>query len=433
MYKSEKKSKILVREWNNILDQSVDYNVVEKSNTYINLFNNYLDKIIIASDMSLSNDVCLCEKTNTYYKLYFVEDDHLKNENISLKNKRKFFNMLVDFDIIIIKDMSLDNEAFKNKVVLRYNIITSFLSNGQTHFFSKELPFSINDYTVFFTNIFLSFLKNNEERYNLIKHASFLLNSFETGISIDDFILKPIISISTYGRWYWSNTKNIQTNIAVRKSLYRKLSKYGNIYNLDFISAEPMILSNIINSELIKKIVKLRILLKSNNIEMSTSIKNMLNIYIHSIDNPKKAYNKFKEKNDVDNIEKLLKISILDILNCLQDDFLWYNSNVIVNYKKDLYVDENYRRIVNPYAIIQKDYDIIKEHRKYLQGHVHDKILELSLLLYKNLNLIPLFTIHDSLTYFNYVDTNNNIITKDDIIKNIKKIKMPTSIECIEK
>jgi len=154
-----------------------------------------------------------------------------------------------------------------------------------------------------------------------------------------------------------------------------------------------------------------------------------LNIYIHSNDPPEIAAEKFRQHN-ADKIKDVFGIAVLDILTCLQEDLLCYNKYIIDEYRSKLYVEEFYRRIIIPNIPLLEDGDIIKEHRKFLQGHVHDHVLELARLLYEDLNILPIFTIHDSLSYFISNDVDIDAI-KTSLRKNLKSLKLPIELEVI--
>ena len=204
------------------------------------------------------------------------------------------------------------------------------------------------------------------------------------------------------------------------------MTRYGNVFNIDFISAEPNLLSKLCNSKLLQKLVKYRVVAKKSNPEVSDAVKDLLNIYIHSNDSPVEAYKKLN-KHKQNMVENALGVSVLDILSCLEDDFLDYNNYVIDRYKTSLSIEELIRRIVIPDAFIN-DREVIKEHRKYLQGHVHDHVLELARLIYEDLNILPLFTIHDSLSYFLPKECDLDEV-KNSLIKNIKKLNIPVEVE----
>ena len=417
---------LLINDWNKIFSEGIPSNKINDNNDIHQLFNDYLNLIVANRTYELREDICLIDKLGYKYNIYFANNNSIHKTELDVRSKRKFFSLINNYDIIITKNFPLQDNFRDNKIILRYEVICNILTSNKTHYFSIDTPFPINDYTVFFTKDFYNILLNNPVKFNFIKFSSMLLNKFEIGLTIDDVILKPRINISRYGRWYWSNTKNFQTNLNVRNKLYSKLAKYGNVFNIDFISAEPNLLSKLCNSKLLQKLVKYRVVAKKSNPEVSNAIKDLLNIYIHSNDSPVEAYKKLN-KHKQSTVENALGVSVLDILSCLEDDFLDYNNYVIDRYKTSLSIEELIRRIVIPDAFIN-DREVIKEHRKYLQGHVHDHVLELARLIYEDLNILPLFTIHDSLSYFLPKECDLDEV-KNSLIKNIKKLNIPVEVE----
>lgn len=417
---------LLINNWNKIFSEGIPSNKINDNNDIHQLFNDYLNLIVANRTYELREDICLIDKLGYKYNIYFANNNSIHKTELDVRSKRKFFSLIDNYDIIITKNFPLQDNFRDNKIILRYEVICNILTSNKTHYFSIDTPFPINDYTVFFTKDFYNILLNNPVKFNFIKFSSMLLNKFEIGLTIDDVILKPRINISRYGRWYWSNTKNFQTNLNVRNKLYSKLTRYGNVFNIDFISAEPNLLSKLCNSKLLQKLVKYRVVAKKSNPEVSNAIKDLLNIYIHSNDSPVEAYKKLN-KHKQNMVENALGVSVLDILSCLEDDFLDYNNYVIDRYKTSLSIEELIRRIVIPDAFIN-DREVIKEHRKYLQGHVHDHVLELARLIYEDLNILPLFTIHDSLSYFLPKECDLDEV-KNSLIKNIKKLNIPVEVE----
>ena len=417
---------LLISDWNKIFSEDISSNKINDNNDIHQLFNDYLNLIVANRTYELREDICLIDKLGYKYNIYFANNNSIHKTELDVRSKRKFFSLINNYDIIITKNFPLQDNFRDNKIILRYEVICNILTSNKTHYFSIDTPFPINDYTVFFTKDFYNILLNNPVKFNFIKFSSMLLNKFEIGLTIDDVILKPRINISRYGRWYWSNTKNFQTNLNVRNKLYSKLTRYGNVFNIDFISAEPNLLSKLCNSKLLQKLVKYRVVAKKSNPEVSDAVKDLLNIYIHSNDSPVEAYKKLN-KHKQNMVENALGVSVLDILSCLEDDFLDYNNYVIDRYKTSLSIEELIRRIVIPDAFIN-DREVIKEHRKYLQGHVHDHVLELARLIYEDLNILPLFTIHDSLSYFLPKECDLDEV-KNSLIKNIKKLNIPVEVE----
>jgi len=422
----------LIYNWNNYFGktQVEDSYIVDELNID-NLFNSYLASYSSTLSFEYTDNICVCEKQNnritvTYFKNKICIDE------FDVRSKRKFYNLINNFDYIITNNFPISAEVLnKTKIILRYELIRNILTSNHTHFFSKDLPFSVNDMTVFITKMFLQELNSCKERLAKLRFSSYLLNQFELGVVIDDLILKPNISISPYGRWYWSGTERVQNDLKARKKVFNKLLKYGKILNIDLISGEPMILSQLSNSSLLKKLLKYRVSIKKNDIELSTALKNLINIFIHASTTPEDVYYKFKTSNDYKLIESKIGIPVINILGGLQDEFLWYNKNVIDSYMRNLSCNELSRRIVNPGVFILNENDIIKEHRKFLQGHTHDKILDIAMLTFKEINILPIFTVHDSLTYF--ISNSENLSEVKDVVKkNAKLIKTPITMEILE-
>lgn len=424
--------KLLIEKWNSYFNYKTSYCDMDVYDNSDDLFNDYLYMNNKDFIYEYDDAFCFCEKQESKYIISYVNDNKIYSEEINIKAKRKFFNLINNFEIIITKAFPLNSDTInKNKILLRYEIIRNLWTSNNTHFFSKDLPFSINDNRIFFTKIFKNLLFDNTEKLNILKFGTLMLNSFEIGVMIDDIKLKPKITISPYGRWYWSGTEKVQNDMKSRQKIYDKLLKYGKILNIDLVSGEPVIFYNLSKSSILKKLVKFRIALKETDEDLSNSIKDLINIFIHSVENSDDVVDKFKKKNsDFAIIEEKLKLSLYDVMGALQDEILWYNSKVIDAYTSDLSIKEYNRRIVMHDIFIKENHEILKEHRKYLQGYTHDRILNLAQLNYSNTGLMPIFTIHDSLSYFiNHKDAN---ILSEQLIKNAKKLKYPINIEIIE-
>lgn len=409
--------------WSNYL------NKYKNADNRIGVFNKYLDELPKKSYI-LIDSVCLCEKINSDYFISYVNKNKICTEEYNGRNKRKIFNILSNYDIIITKGFPIDQSSVNNKIILRHEIIINFLTSNNSHFFSPNLVFSVNDNTVFFTEEFKSIITKNIENLNVLKFSSFLLNTFELGFVIDDLKLKPIINVSPYGRWYWNNTEKIQTDKIARKKVYNKLLKYGRILNIDLVSGEPTILGQLAESKIMQQIIDFRIKAKNEDLDASNALKNMLNIFIHSLSDPETSYERYADKYDYKSIEKRLGINILSLLEALQNDLLWYNKGVISSYRKNLCVNELFRRLFIPETPLLDDKNLIKEHRKFLQGHTHDRILNLAKLNYDSTGLLPIFTIHDSISYYiNHKDYNT---LTELLTNNAKILKYPITIEIIE-
>lgn len=425
----------LVANWNRLFNVNEQIKDITFSDSDT-LFNNFIDKISRNKTYNITDKICYCEKVDQNYNIRYaadIEKNEISTEFFNVRAKRKLFDLINNFEIIITNGFALTTDTAPKKTVLRYEVIRNIFTSNHTHFFSIDMPFSIDNSNIFLTEIFYNELKSNKNRLNTLKFSSYLLNTFELGVTIDEVILKPKITVSPYGRWYWSGTEKVQNDSKARNRIYNKLIKYGKIMNIDLISGEPTILQSLTKSATLKKLIKMRIKLynEEDTTKLSSSIKNLMNIYIHSLNTPEIAEEQFRNDDNYSNIEKLLHMTILDIFRNLDNEFEEYNRKVIDEYRENLAMVECDRRIVNPLAIVMSDRDIIKEHRKFLQGHTHDKILKIAQNIYSNLGFIPLFTIHDSISYF----INNH--DEKPIIENVYKIanslKTPVTIEIMEK
>ena len=422
--------KNLIEYWNNFFNLSADIKYEEIQNNIKDPFDVYLKynyEYFYKKIKLIDNYIGFCEKKDNNYIIYYSNNNNIKKITFKLNEKRALYSNLESFKIIIAKNIIINN---KKCLIIRYEILKNMLTSSNYHFFSKDIAFSSDNITPLLSINFLDLLLNNKKLFNFICFSSNLLNKYESGITIGNINLKPNINISNYGRWYWSGTEKIQNDIKARDKVVNTCLQFGNIINIDLISGEPTILSNLIKSKLLKKLINYRIVLKNNgNKYLGDAIKNILNIYIHSIDTPEKAYNNFKLINkNYNDIEKKLKLSIYDILVCLQNEFLCYNKYVKNSYIENMSVVENDRRIVNPYNILMSETELFKEHRKYLQGLTHDSVLRIAEKIYNEEKVLPLYTIYDSLTFF--IQKSNNIKIQHiyDIINNIDDTKASIDI-----
>ena len=53
-----------------------------------------------------------------------------------------------------------------------------------------------------------------------------------------------------------------------------------------------------------------------------------------------------------------------DFFDSLHQSLICYNSIMMENYRNEIVVEELYRRIIIPDAVLYSDNDLIKEHRK---------------------------------------------------------------------
>lgn len=426
-------SNMLVDYWNDYFGISNSYVPIETTDVD-KLFNSYLSSISTSLEFEWNSGICLCKRVDTAIEVYYINSNNsLTYKEFSLRAKKKFFSFLCEFEIIITDNLPLNKDIFGNTLLLRYELIRNIFTSNHTHFFDKTLPFSIDDISIFFTTQFKILLMSDSQRLENLIFSSHVLNSFELGVTINDIILKPNITISHYGRWYWSGTAKIQNDLKARNAVYERFLDYGKVLTVDLVSGEPTILSELSGSILLNKLVKYRIKLnKKGDNELSNLIKEILNIFIHSVDKPAVAYKHFKNKHsDYNSIEKELGISILDVFLSLQAEFMCYNNKVIENYKTNLSTIENGRRIVNPSSILFTPTELIKEHRKYLQGLTHDKIIRIARLMYNETRILPIFTIHDSVSY--YISEENENSTIETMKKIGKQIKTPITLEIIQK
>lgn len=426
-----KSTETILTNWN----QYFNYNCKEEFSgiSFDEIFNSYLYFNNKDTKYEYISKVCFVEKQQAgIYTLTYYNGSEIIIDQMNTKARRKFYNLLGDFEVIITKNFPLITDNLdKHKTILRHEIVKNILTSNETHFFSKDLPFSINDNRVFLTSMFYSLLFENVDKLNILKFGSFLLNQFEVGMTIDDIKLKPKISVSNYGRWYWSGTEKVQNDKKSRQKIYNKFIKYGKILNIDLISGEPTILANLSESKVLKKLLKYRLAIKDKNYELSDALKFLINMFIHSSYDIESVAQQFKTHNILaDQLEESLGVPVVDLLLCLQDEFLCYNRYVLDEHRKNFSVKELNRRIVIPHSHELSDIELIKEHRKYLQGHTHDRILNLAQRNYLTTGLIPIFTVHDSISYF----INNHDATQitDQILKNSKDMKYPITFEILE-
>ena len=421
---------VLINTWNKIFNSDILESEINEN--YINnmqLFNSFLNKLNNSIQYKYIDSICLCKKIGMKYIVTYYDNYTIQSKSFGNNTKRKMYTFLESFNWIIISGFAINNETLSNKIIMREEIIINFLGNNETHFYSKDLLFSKNDDNVYLTQNFYNLIYKNKKLFNLILFGSFLLNSFELGFTVDEVTLTPKITLSKYGRWYWTNTEKVQNDSEVRQKIYKKLLKYGSILSADFVSAEPYILSDLIKSKLLKKVIKQRIKLKIIGDEDSNALKLVINSFIHSNDSPDKALYKFNIQYPNSKISKKIGMEMSDFFDSLHQSLICYNSIMMENYRNEIVVEELYRRIIIPDAVLYSDNDLIKEHRKYLQGHTHDKLLKLAELVHTALDILPIFTVHDSASFF------INHKNKEDILCSfqncIKELKSPIEIEII--
>lgn len=395
--------------------------------------NNHFENFIkINSDLyknkDLTNEVCVCHNIDGIVKIYRAKNNVPYVSTYTIRNKRKLYYILGEFPYIITNC----NVNVPNAKIIREELVDNYIFNEQKYYFSEHCCYDKEDLFAYLdAQIFLSLA--NSKYLEQIIFNSMLLNYFTNGFVIDDVIIKPKINISKYGRWYWSNSDKIQTNLSERNKIYRKLSKCGAVINVDLVSAEPFILSGLSGSKVLKKLIDYRISLKNKNEEIRDILKRFINIFIHSYPTTNSVYQTVVRT--IDNYKKLedvIGIKIENIINKLFEEFSFHDKNIITEYRTKLEYMELQRRIINPYAPIQSDAQIIKEHRKYMQGHAHDLLLQYSYMNYKKLPIVPIFTIHDCLSYF--IQDLSIIDNFIDVLKeNAKEMKLSINLEIYKK
>lgn len=344
-----------------------------------------------------SEDTCFCKKLNeSTVEILYSKNNKIKSHKCI--SKKEFFKYVNNFNTIIVKDFVLNLETFSNKNILRYEVLNNFLTNNNTHYISDTLYSSKNNFDIFLSKDLDSLIKKD---LDFFKFASFLLNHFESGSNYNTLVVKPKINLSSYGRWYWTSSFPIQNNKKNKNYLFNILLDNGGVVvNIDLVSGEPIVFSQLTDSSVLQNIIKYRNIVKKKEPELSSAIKNMLNVFIHANYSSLKDQKQISRLIKTDMIEKAFNVPILDLFAYLQDEFMCYNNKILESYKSDFMVKERKRNIFNPLVPIMTDNKIIKEHRKYLQGHVHDKILDLAKRIHEEFSVLPLFTIHDSLSYY---------------------------------
>jgi hypothetical protein len=405
----------LLNSWNNIFNTKILLNDIDNNSINI-LFNNYLS-LCPKYNHSLRNDIILClqDKTNNI-NIYYIRNNILIQESISKTSKKKFLILLSQYKIIIY-NFALGNDIINNQIQYRYEIIKNYFCGYNCNYYNKHHLYSNNEYIGLFTNI----LHINIKKHIIISFASMLLNYFELGQLFGDILFRPKITISDYGRWYISGSYKIQNSIEDREKFIQLLKEEGNtIVSLDLKAAEGNEFYNLNKSPTVK------MLLNDRNIsgQKSEMSKFLLNIIIHSDKNINTIEYLMKNKFS-SNLVDYCYPNFYNIVNNILKEVGEYDNNIIIKYRKKLYIKENIRRIINPLTSINTYDNInIKEHRKYLQGHVIDKLLLFSLYIFKKLDILPITFIHDEILYIcndSYIlDIMYNIITKYKIKMNIK-------------
>lgn len=413
-----------------MLFQIDNYIKLLKESNNVNLFQQYIDANISASfnNYSLLDNVCVCHAENDIIHIIYTDNNDVINTVISNKNRRKLYNIINNYQYVI-SNFAIDKPN-KDVITLREEVIDNYLFCNYRYYLDTECILSKCNHEIYLFGNLFNKLTSNIDFFEQIIFDSTLLNTFIKGLTVDDIIIKPKINISQYGRWYWSNTDKFQTNITERNKVYSKLSKSGIIVNIDLVSGEPIVLAKLAHSKLLKKFVDYRISLKDKDDEMRNILKKFINIFIHSYPTVNSVYQTVvKTVPNYQRIESIIGIPLDKIIEKLFAEFIKYNNKIVETYKNTLEYTELQRRIVNPLAPIMSDAQIIKEHRKYMQGHTHDLVLKYAYMNNKKFSdIYPIFTIHDCLSYF-IQDT--SII--DEFIKtvkyNAKALNIPINLE----
>lgn len=432
MILTENRKKHLIKYWNKVFnaDISIDGEILSNDE----LFDKYLDTYAKEKTFDYVENACVCIKNNAKLGLYAANDNKIVFDEIGVNTRKKFRKYINRFDYVIVNfELSKDliNDCLKtapNKIFLRYEILHSLFSGSQSNYIDDTLPFSGNNPAAYLTKDFISKLSADKKMMSFVKYSSYLLNHFENGIVIDDIVVKPKINVSSYGRWYWVGKDNLQNNKKMRYNIIKKITDNGDKYiSVDFISAGPSMLSRITGSKILKALVDTRI--KHYNDQMYTdNLKNLLNMFIHSNDDPSKMMSYLRSKYNLAYIEKIGRFNAYNALQGLYSELNIYNTKILEKYKESLTCKELRRRIVNSESAIDDDKDILKKHRVYLQGHVHDSIIILTKHIYNKLGILPIYTVHDSVNFYipKSADYDQVIMTFKDAAK---EVKIPFRIE----
>jgi len=428
---SNKKS-LLIKRWNSFFNS--DISIDEDISDSTTLFNKFLDLYNNEKNFEYLENACICIKNGQKLDLYSAENNKIIFNEIGVNTRKKFRKYINRFDYVITnfelsKDLIEDCvKSSSNKMFLRYEILHSMYCGDKSNYICDNVPFSGDNPTAYLTKNFIDQIKKDTNSLSFYQYSSYLLNHFENGIIIDDIVIKPRVSVSDYGRWYWGGKDKLQNNKELQNNIIEKILKNGDKYvSVDLVSASSSMLAKITKSKILKALVASRIK-NSEDSTYSSNLKELLNIFVHGNEDPNNLSYYMKKKFDLDYISKVGKFNIDTVLRKLYEELQDYNSNIIDTYKSSLVYKELKRRIVNPDAIISNDKDIIKKHRIYLQGHVHDNIILLTKYVYNNTGILPLYTVHDCVNF--YISKNQDYDLFINTVKNAsKEIKLPYRIE----
>jgi len=421
-----------IKKWNKKLKKRIGYyDEFDDINDASDLFNSYTNKIKWLKNTSFDDNTVVIIQNDKNFNIYYYKNNEFYYEEISIYSKKKWMSLIFRFTNIIT-NFSIDMNTWpKNKKYLRYELIRNYYIGNNFHFFSKTSITDINNYTCLLESNLVNEIFNRHLKIgSLLNFSSLLLNHFESGVDLESIILRPKITISNYGRWYFSGSENIQNSKKARDYINNKiLSTNKSIIKMDLKSAEPNCLSKFSGSKILPIIIQKRY----DNPELSEMIKFVLNSFIHSGNTFDIIYEmvekKFGSKYTFQNFSNLL-----ENLGALQDEILWYNKRVRKEYTSNLHVHEGIRRIVNPFIclIMGDDYEkeIWKEHLKYLQGHVHDQVIKIAFQIKRKLNILPSYLVHDEIVYtgdYTMIDS-----LKDSLNESLLKIGMNGTITVLK-
>lgn len=432
MLLTKNKKDRLLKHWNTIFKSNISLSD-DISDSDV-LFNSFLSSYSKNQKYEYTETACVCLKNGNKLSLYSAEDDNIVFDEIGINTRKKFRNYINNFNIVIT-NFELGKDLIENclkinpkKQFLRYEILHSSYSGCKYNYLDESVPFGNDNPAAYLTKSFIKRLISNKNNYSFIRYSSHLLNHFENGMIIDDTIIKPKVNVSGYGRWYWTGKYKLQQDKELRNSIIEKIVSRGDKYvSIDFISASPSILAKISQSKTLKSLINKRIKNLENS-DFSKNLKDILNIIVHGNEDLDILKSRFDRKYDIEYLEKIGKFDFYSMLESLHSDLLEYNNNVIDAYKTSLTFQELKRRIVDPGAIVEDDIDIVKKHRVYLQGHIHDNILLLTKHVYENTGIYPLYTVHDSVNF--YINKNDDY---DKFIESVKlagrEVKLPFRVE----
>lgn len=426
--------RILLDWWNSVLQTNISEGSLDDTQDSDMVFDSFLHNCIKEKTFDYSGDILLCLKTSDGLTFYYSKNGRVKIDKASNILRKKFNRYVREHSIIITNysvPMGLIGDILTNhdKIFLRYEIVQSILTGCKFNYLNEYLIFPSNDPTCYLTKYFLNLITANKGTMMFLRYSSFLLNHFEnSSIMMQEESIKSDVAVSEYGRWYWKGQINFQRDKSLRTKLIYSVKEDGDRYvSADFISASPSMLASLAKSKTLKMLVKSRVI-HSEDKKYSDGTKLILNIFVHGNLDPESFISAYSHKIDFGYISKIGRFDISDVLHSLQGEFFGYNNTVITKYKMHLSYNELRRRIVNPIAIIQTDEEVVKRHRVYLQGHIHDNIILLTWYAFIKTGVLPLYTVHDSVSFRISKDQDYPLFI-ETLKAAVKKIKLPYRIE----